>query len=177
MEEFMHKNLFKLCLSGLFISLIVVLSAYCQIPLGSSIRLDIGYAVVVIAAMYFGPLYGGGIAFLARVLNDFIFSGSVSFWWAIGSAFFGFAIGLVYILFKRIKNEKLRAVAVAFAIAVISFISFAGIVPVVALTVGLNYSFMLGIGVLASVADALVGIVVGYPAYEVLKRKVFNKYK
>ena len=165
-----NKGIKKLCLACIFIALIIVLSAYCQVPLGTSIRLDVGYAVVVIAAMHLGAGYGCAIAFLARVLNDFIFSGSVSFWWAIGSAFFGLAIGLVYALAKKAESAKVRAAIMSAAIIVISFISFAGIVPVVATCVGLNYSFMLGIGILASVADAIVALVLGYPLHELFKK-------
>ena len=171
----MKKNIFKLCLSGISIALVIVLSTYCQLPLGPSIRLDIGYAVVVIAAMYLGASYGCVIAFLARIINDLIFSGSISFWWAIGSAFFGLAVGLMYHFVNKLSNKKLQAVLVSISLIIISFVSFAGIVPVVASMVGLEYNFMLGIGILASIADAIVSVVLGYPAYEVLKLKVLKK--
>ena len=60
----------------------------------------------------------------------------------------------------------------------IPFVSFAGIVPIIASCVGLDYKFMLGIGVLASVADAVVSIVLGYPLYYIFsKMKGFNDWK
>lgn len=158
-------NTQKLCLSGILIALIIVLSAYCQIPLGASIRLDLGYAIVVFAALYLGSYYGGLIAIIARIINDFIFSGSISFWWAIGSAFFGFAIGLAYKLSQKISNKYIQTVVLYVSMAIISFVSFAGIVPIIASCIGLDYRFMLGIGVIASVADAIVAMVVGYPLY------------
>ena len=164
------KSTKKLCLGGILIALIVVLSSYCQVPLGASIRLDIGYAVVTFAAMYMGPVFGFFIALFSRIINDLVFSGSISFWWAIGSAFFGLAIGFVYPIIAKIHNGIVKTIILAIVVTIISFVSFSGIVPIVASWVGLEYGFMLGIGVLASIADAIVALVLGYPVYKAICR-------
>lgn len=165
-------NTKKLSLAGVLIALIIVLSSYCQIPLGTSIRLDLGYAIVVFAAMFMGPIYGGVIAFLARIIADLIFSGSISIWWAIGSAFFGLAIGIMTKLTNKLIKKRIKIIVIYISIIIISFISFAGIVPIIALCFGLNYYFMLSIGVLASIADAIVALVLGFPAYYIIHEKM-----
>ena len=162
----------RLCLGGLFIAIILVLSSYLQIPLGGYIRLDLGYAVVMIASLLFGGIYGGIIAFLARILNDFIFSGYISIWWAIGSAFFGWGVGIMYKYFIcRIKLKVAKISALAITTIVASFISFVGIVPILArIIIGVDYVFMLSIGVVAAITDAFVALCIGYPVFELLNK-------
>ncbi len=160
----------KICLLGILIALVIVLSSYCQIPFGSFIRLDLGYAVVTVAALYMGGIYGAVVAFIARIINDFIFSGSISIWWAIGSAFYGLFIGISYKLLLRIKSKIVINVLFAISTVVISFISFVGIVPLIAHFFGISYLFMVGIGIIAAIMDAIVALVIGYPSYLAIKK-------
>lgn len=159
----MRANTKKMCLSGLFVALCVVLSTYVQVTIGASIRLDLGYAVVMVSSLSFGGLYGCTIAFLARVINDLIFSGTVSVWWAIGSATFAWGIGFVYIHFIiNVRKTTQRLFLLALITIVSSVAAFIGIVPVLAnLMVGANYGFMLGIGVIAAITDAVVALLIG----------------
>ena len=165
----------RLCLSGMLIALSVVLSAYIKIPIGESIRLDLGYAVVMIGSMFFGGVYGGVIAFISRILNDLLVKGNVNLihvWWAIGSAFFGSVIGLVYTRFLlKLRNRRIKICILFLATICVSFIAFVGIVPpVAALITGTLYSLQLGFGVTAFVVDAIVALCIGYPLYEILIR-------
>jgi len=149
------------------IALIVVLSSYVQIPLGAAIRLDLSYAVVMFVSLLFGGLYGGAVAFIARILNDFIFSGTVSIWWVIGSAAMAVIIGASQKLFlSKIKKRIVKRAATVTVTIAACAAGFIGIVPVLAhLMIGIEYSVILGYGVLAFISDAIVMVVLGYPLY------------
>lgn len=157
----------KICLAATFIALVVVISSFLQIPMGESIRVDLSYAVVMVASLGFGGLFGALIAFLARIINDMIFSGSISIWWAIGSAFWALCIGYFnQFIVKRFSNKVIRIVLLCVFVMSISFVSFVGIVPFLAYyIIGVDYMFMVSIGVIAAITDGLVALIVGYPLY------------
>ncbi|MDR1693302.1 MAG: ECF transporter S component, partial [Oscillospiraceae bacterium] len=124
----MDKNISikRLCVTAMLIAVSVSLSAYIKIPLGDAISLDLGYSVVMVGAMLFGGVYGGIIGFFSRIINDLLVKGSVNvihIWWAIGSAFFGGFLGLIYTrIIINIRKRLLKIVIVSLTTAFSLFI-------------------------------------------------------
>ncbi|MDR1733435.1 MAG: ECF transporter S component [Oscillospiraceae bacterium] len=166
----MSLTLRRVALSAVLVALIVVTSRFVQIPLFATTRLDLSYAIVMVAALLLGPLYGGTVGFLARAVGDLAFSGGIKIPYALGSAAMGAIIGLAqkYWLCK-ISNKALRFAASAAAAAVGAAVGFIGIVPALgALLFGAGYMVVLAHGATAALVDTIVASALGYPLYRIL---------
>lgn len=107
----------KICLSGLFIALVVIFNkviALNYIPLIPFVRISFGsIALLVFASIVMGPLYGLVIGAAADVMGYFIFDAS-SFGWfpqiTLTYALLGFLPFFIYKLVLLITNKKVMMI-------------------------------------------------------------------
>ena len=88
-----RESVVKLVLSGMFVALAVVLSTF-SIPVGGSKCFPIQHMVNVLAAVFLGPWYGVGIAFVTSLIRNILGTGSLMAF--PGSMVGALACGLMY---------------------------------------------------------------------------------
>lgn len=106
-------NLKKICLAGIFIAISVVMSTM-AIPVGTAKCLPVQHAVNVFAAVFLGPFYGVGMAFITSLIR--VISGTGTLLAFPGSMCGALICGLMY---KYTKNVKLTCLGEAVGTGVI----------------------------------------------------------
>jgi energy-coupling factor transport system substrate-specific component len=86
---------------GIGAALMFVLMRFVAMPSGvPNTNLNLGIAILSIFAAIFGPIAGLLIGFIGHTLTDLTWGWGVWWTWVIGSALFGFAVGLFWKLYK-----------------------------------------------------------------------------
>lgn len=108
------KPIQKICLSGLFIALTVILQkviAINYIPVIPFVRISLGGpALIIFSSIFFGPIYGLVIGAASDILGYLIFDPKTMGFYPQITAIYtllGLVSFFVFWLFKNIKNEKL----------------------------------------------------------------------
>lgn len=111
------KPIQKICLSGLFIALTVILQkviAINYIPVIPFVRVSLGGpALIIFSSIFFGPIYGMVIGAASDILGYLIFDPKTMGFYPQITAIYsllGLVSFFVFWLFKNIKNEKLCCV-------------------------------------------------------------------
>ncbi len=132
----------KICLSGLFIALAMILQkvlAINYIPIIPFLRISIGGpALIIFSSIFLGPIYGMCIGAFSDILGYFIFDPkTMGFFPQITAIYFllGLVPFFIFWLFKKVKNDKLMLV--------IEGTSFVAIIVAVALYLFLNTNLQL----------------------------------
>ena len=132
----------KICLSGLFIALVVILQkviAINYIPVIPFLRISLGGpALIIFSSIFLGPIYGMFIGAASDVLGYFLFDPkSFSFFPQITAIYIvlGLVSGLIFYLFKQIKKD--------FIIYLITGLIFSGLLVFVTLYLNLNVNLQL----------------------------------
>ena len=121
----------KICLSGLFIALVVILQkvvAINYIPVIPFLRISLGGpALIIFSSIFLGPLYGMLIGAASDVIGYFLFDPkSFSFFPQITAIYtvLGFVSGLVFFLFKHLKKDFLVYLITGFVfVGLLSFVT------------------------------------------------------
>lgn len=108
----MFKEIFKveklttkrLCSMGLLLALTLILSMFFTIRIGSAIKISTKFLTLSVAAMLFGPIYGGLVGAAADILSYLV--NPVSFFMP-QITFVNFLYGFTYGIFlKNVTNSK-----------------------------------------------------------------------
>ena len=94
-----NTNLKKLVLSAMFAAIAVCLSTF-SIPVGASKCFPVQHMVNVLAAVFLGPWYGVGIAFVTSLIRNILGTGSLMAF--PGSMVGALCCGLAYYFFKNL---------------------------------------------------------------------------
>lgn len=104
----------KICLSGLFIALTVILQkviAINYIPIMPFVRVSLGGpALIIFSSIFFGPIYGLVVGVASDILGYLIFDPKTFGFYPQITAIYGllgFVSFFVFWLIKKLKNEKL----------------------------------------------------------------------
>ena len=121
------KPIQKICLTGLFIALTAILQkviAINYIPIVPFVRLSLGGpALIIFASIFLGPIYGLIVGAASDLFGYFIFDPkTMSFFPQITLiyALLGFASYFVFVLVKKLKNEKLGFVIETLSLAALA---------------------------------------------------------
>lgn len=132
----------KICLSGLFIAIVVILQkviAINYIPIVPFLRISLGGpAIIIFSSIFLGPIYGMLIGAASDVVGYFLFDPkSFSFFPQITAIYtlLGLVSGFVFYLFKRFKKDTL--------LYIITGVIFAGLLAGVTTYLFLNDNLQL----------------------------------
>ena len=117
---------------GIGAALFFVLATYVAIPtFVPNLKLSVHYGVMALMAILFGPFAGTLMCLIGHFLGDLAGGWGVWWSWVAGSAFFGFAMGVLGLKLKLYDGEFGIKEAVAFNIvqAIAHLISWGLIAP------------------------------------------------
>ena len=102
----MNKNTIKICICAVLSALYVgldLLAVTLSAPFGGTLKLSVSGLPVIIAAILFGPLWGGAVGFVGAFLGQMLSYGftATTILWVMPATLRGIAMGLLFILFKR----------------------------------------------------------------------------
>jgi len=117
---------------GIGAALMFVLMRFAAVPSGvPNTNLNFGIVVLSVFAAIFGPIAGFFIGFIGHLLNDLTAGWGVWWTWVIGSALFGFLVGVIFKFYNINKGGFGEMQAVTFNIVQIlaNFVVWIGIAP------------------------------------------------
>ncbi len=99
------KQIVKICvcamLSAFYVGLDII-AVSVSAPFGGTIKISISGLPVIIAAMIFGPIWGGAVGFVGAFLGQLITfgMGTTTLLWVLPATLRGIIMGFLFILFK-----------------------------------------------------------------------------
>lgn len=99
-------NVRVMIISGLFVSLSIILGKFLQIPIGDSIRISFENLPVIMAGIFFGPFVGGAVGIGADLIGCLLKGYAINPIITLGAMSIGFMSGLVHMLMAKKKSDS-----------------------------------------------------------------------
>lgn len=99
-------NVRVMIISGLFVSLSIILGKFLQIPIGDSIRISFENLPIIMAGIFFGPFVGGAVGIGADLIGCLLKGYAINPIITLGAMSIGFMSGLVHMLMAKKKPDS-----------------------------------------------------------------------
>ena len=99
-------NVRVMIISGLFVSLSIILGKFLQIPIGDSIRISFENLPIIMAGIFFGPFVGGAVGIGADLIGCLLKGYAINPIITLGAMSIGFVSGLVHMLMAKKKPDS-----------------------------------------------------------------------
>ena len=102
----MNKNTLKISICAVLSAMYVgldLLAVSLSAPFGGTLKISVSGLPVIIAAILFGPLWGGAVGFVGAFIGQMLSYGftATTILWVMPATLRGIAMGLLFILFKK----------------------------------------------------------------------------
>ena len=102
----MNKNTVKISVCAVLSAMYVgldLLAVSLSAPFGGTLKISVSGLPVIIAAILFGPLWGGAVGFVGAFIGQMLSYGftATTVLWVMPATFRGIAMGLLFILFNK----------------------------------------------------------------------------
>lgn len=102
----LFRNVRVMIISGLFVSLSIILGKFLQIPIGDSIRISFENLPIIMAGIFFGPFVGGAVGISADLIGCLLKGYAINPIITFGAMSIGFMSGLVHMLMVKKRPDS-----------------------------------------------------------------------